>query len=794
MGRHSVPDPEDSPDRPERPEPPHREPDSGRGGPGRPGPGRPRPGDRPGGEANGFDDRPGYDRGPGRGPDPGPPPPRRRHRYLDDDDDTDQSGIAEQASGPYQGRYADEDYDDYAGETYTGAGYDEADRGGGYRGDDRYRDERYRGSGYAEYPDDEYTDEYAGDYADEYADDYATEYEYDDDYVDGDQPTTQLAAVGDDPPPSTPPRGQHSGEWDGGEWTGSHRAAASGRRGVSIGVIVALVTVVAVVGGVVLWKFFGDVLSNRSDAAAARCVDGELGVAVIADPTISSQIETLANKYNETVSPVGDKCVKVRVQSAESDRVVSGFANAWPSELGDRPALWIPSSGIASARLEATAGEKTVSDSRSLVTSPVLLAVRPELKDALGRQNWSKLPELQSSPAAMNGLRLPGWGTLKLALPNRNNGDAAYLAAEAVATESAPSGSPPSSGIGSVNTLVGGAPKLDDGELGTALDALIDAGDAASAPVHAVATTEQQLFQRATSSDDAKESLTGWLPAGPTAVADYPAVLLAGDWLEQEQVAAANEFARYLRKPEQLGELAKAGFRAEGTSPPSSDVTDFGPIGSPVSVEDNSMRVTLANAMSAPASSPAVTIMLDQSMPTEEGGKSRLANVAAALSSRLKALPTTSEVGLWTFDGTEGRSEVATGPLAEPVSGQARSSLLASTLEDQSASGGGAVSFTTLRLVYNEAIANFNADRSNSVLVITTGPHTDQSLSSDGLEAFIRGAFDRERPVAVNVIDFGDDSDRSAWEAVAETTGGTYQNMSSSSSPELTAAITTMLG
>lgn len=41
--------------------------------------------------------------------------------------------------------------------------------------------------------------------------------------------------------------------------------------------IVALVTVVAVVGAMILWKFFGDVLAGRSDAAAARCVDGELG-------------------------------------------------------------------------------------------------------------------------------------------------------------------------------------------------------------------------------------------------------------------------------------------------------------------------------------------------------------------------------------------------------------------------------------------------------------------------------------------------------------------------------------
>ena len=61
--------------------------------------------------------------------------------------------------------------------------------------------------------------------------------------------------------------------------------------------------------------------------------------------------------------------------------------------------------------------------------------------------------------------------------------------------------------------------------------------------------------------------------------------------------------------------------------------------------------------------------MLDQSMPTDEGGKSRLANVVAALNARLQALPPNSAVGLWTFDGAEGRSEVSTGPLSDQVDG-----------------------------------------------------------------------------------------------------------------------------
>jgi hypothetical protein len=363
-----------------------------------------------------------------------------------------------------------------------------------------------------------------------------------------------------------------------------------------------------------------------------------------------------------------------------------------------------------------------------------------------------------------------------------------------VAAATAPGGQPATAGTGAVNTLVGGQPKLADNKLSTAMDALLSASDPATAPVHAVVTTEQQLFQKAASMPDAKNKLASWLPPGPTALADYPTVLLSGNWLSQEQASAASEFARFMRKSEQLAELAKAGFRAEGHTPPKSDVTSFAPLSAPLSVGDASTRATLANALTAPAQSPAVTIMLDQSMPTDEGGKSRLANVVAAVKARLQALPQNAAIGLWTFDGVEGRSEVSTGPLSDQVNGQPRSAALTSALNSQTASNGGAVSFTTLRMIYDQLKANYRQGQNNSLLVITAGPHTDQSLDGSGLQQYVRGAFDQGRPIAVNVIDFGTDSDRATWEAVAQASGGSYQNLSSSASPDLTAAITQFLG
>ncbi len=588
-------------------------------------------------------------------------------------------------------------------------------------------------------------------------------------------------------PPSGPPTGGHRGLPG---FSGGHRNEG-GHRGVSIGVVAALISVVVVVGVVILWRFFGDALTNRSHSA--RCVGEKLPVAVIADASISDQVQHLADRYNAQSAPVGDHCVAIGVKSAGSDAVVDGFIGKWPGDLGQRPALWIPGSSVSAARLTAAAGKETVSDSRSLVTSPVVLAVRPELHKALGDQKWATLPDLQTKPDSMAGLQLPTWGSLRLALPIGGNSDAAYLASEAVAAASVPPGAPPTDGNGAVRTLIGGQPKLADNSLGEAMNALLKTGDAATAPVHAVVTTEQQVFARGQAQADAGSTLSAWLPPGAAAVADYPTVLLSGSWLSQEQVTAASEFARFMHKPDQLAELAKAGFRAEGTKTPKSDVTSFPAVPSTLSVGDDGTRAALANTVSAPASAPAATIMLEQSMTTEEAGKTRLGNVISALDDRIKALAPNAVIGLWTFDGKDGRSEVSAGPLGDQVDGKPRSEELTAALDRQHATSGGAVSFTTLRLIYQNALANFRAGQTNSVLVITSGPHTDQSLGGQGLQDFIKQSADPAKPVAVNVIDFGSDSDRETWEAVAKLSGGSYQNLATSASPDLATAVTNFL-
>ncbi len=166
-------------------------------------------------------------------------------------------------------------------------------------------------------------------------------------------------------PPTSPPSLFRRGHRGLGDWRGGHRSEG-GRRGVSIGVIVALVAVVVVVGTVILWSFFGDALSNRSHKAAGRCVGGKETVAVIADPSIADSVQQFAESYNSSAGPVGDHCMVVSVKPAGSDAVLNGFIGKWPAELGGQPALWIPGSSISAARLAGATAQKTITDSRSL--------------------------------------------------------------------------------------------------------------------------------------------------------------------------------------------------------------------------------------------------------------------------------------------------------------------------------------------------------------------------------------------------------------------------------------------
>ncbi len=101
----------------------------------------------------------------------------------------------------------------------------------------------------------------------------------------------------------------------------------------------------------------------------------------------------------------------------------------------------------------------------------------------------------------------------------------------------------------------------------------------------------------------------------------------------------------------------------------------------PLAVGDDAVRATTRPTPDdAGGPSSTTTIMLDQSMPVDEGGKPRLANVVDAL--KATACGPCRPTRRWDCGrstASTGRSEVPMGPLSEPLDGQPRSAALTGT-------------------------------------------------------------------------------------------------------------------
>ncbi|TJZ78599.1 VWA domain-containing protein [Rhodococcus oryzae] len=594
---------------------------------------------------------------------------------------------------------------------------------------------------------------------------------------------------------------------------GQHRGA-EGTRGVSRGPVIAVGAVIAVVLAVVGWFQLRDRISDQGTQAAQSCVEGPAVLDVTADPDIAPQIQTLADRYAQTAPVVRDHCITVTVTPATSQTVVDALAASagkdW-SGPGPAPALWIPQSTQSVARLSGQTG-LIDGQPKSLATSPVLLAAPVPLAQALIASNvgWQDLARLQSDPNGLPGIGLPGWGSLKLALPTGPGSDPSTQAAEAVAaavsgagagpvTEAQAASAPVVSALSSL--AVGSAaafPSAPDKPAATAdaLSALGAQQDRRAGAPHAVAVTEQQLY----AAEPGVNALTAFLPAGATPMADHPGAIISAGWVDEARSRAAAEFVDYLRRPEQATVLRDAGFRVDGGSPSAVRAVPFAPIDAPLQPATGPVVDTLSRTLSNPVVPRRSTVLLDVSgsMSNVEGDGTRLTNTTAALTEQLNRTPDSTDLGLWIYsknlDGAKAyKVAVPTGSLTDTVGTGTRRQAIDTALHSLTPATATSTYSATLA-AYADAVRGYGADRPNSVLLITDGPNDDTSITARQLLASIRETTVDGKPVRIDVITIGENSDADTLRALAEQTGGSMTAVGSSQGPELRAAIGQALG
>lgn len=572
---------------------------------------------------------------------------------------------------------------------------------------------------------------------------------------------------------------------------GQHRSDRR-TRGVSKGPIIALVSVIVLVLGIVGWFQLRDRASSEGTAAAGACVEGDATLHVIADPDIAPQIREFAARFTETNPVVRDHCVTATVTDGASATIADALADApdgpWNETLGPAPALWIPSSSAATERLSMVPG-MIDGGPKSIATSPVVLAVPTELGLALDAAStgWQRLPSLQTTPDSLNGLGLTGWGGLKLALPVDSPTSHA-LDAVAAATVDAGTGPLDETQAASpevtaaVSALTNGNKAIDGAPASTAdaITALARQTSPAAGSFHAVPATEQQIY---TAGDEAS-GLAAFAPAGVTPVADHPAAILAAPWVDETLSRAAAQFVDFVRQPDQVQYLIDAGFRVDDRTPPATARTPMPPLGGTLVPATGPAAARLAQTFADPAVPQATTILLDisGSMGNTDGTATRLSNTVDALSARLAALPESSDVGLWVYsrglDGTKPYVvKVPTGPLSDGDRRQRIVSALESLRPATATS-----TYASVIAAHKSAVDDFVDGRPNSVLLITDGPNDDTSTTTRQLTTAMTHS---SHPVRVDVISIGENSDQSTLQAMADQTGGTFVAVPSTQGPAL---------
>ncbi|MGB6181018.1 MAG: VWA domain-containing protein [Rhodococcus sp. (in: high G+C Gram-positive bacteria)] len=581
---------------------------------------------------------------------------------------------------------------------------------------------------------------------------------------------------------------------------GEHRRAGSvsgGRRGVSRGLVVLVVTLALLAAAVFGWLALRDRIADEGAQAAKACVEGEATLAVTADPDIADAVRDVAEAFDATEPVVRDYCVRTSVTERPSTVVADALMSAdYDAAIaGSRPSLWIPTDSASAVGVIGDRG--AASTPRPLATSPVVLAVAPALADTLGAAavGWGDLPRLSASPNSLDSIGAVGWGSLRPAFPSGTSTSSALVAvassvADPTATASAPLTAEQSSApavVNAISTLSRAAtaannPTPDD--VNAALDLMVRGGDPAGSSVHAVPVTEQQLYGRISEG----QQLAAYRPAGATPIADHPAVVLSD--ADETQRAAAADFVEFARGVGQRDAFLDRGFRlADDATPTPISGLDFPALGQPAATPDPAARNILLTTLASPVRPSSTTVLLDVSgsMESVDGGATRLSNVSDALRQVVDTAPESDRLGLWTYSSAlDGNNPYRVVQPLSPMTADPRGALAVSLsgLDPATATS----TYASVQAAYASAVANWTGDGPNSVLLITDGPNDDTSISSDRFLSSIAAAADPARPVRIDVVSLTDNTDIATLRALTGQTGGEVVEVSSSD-PTLAATL-----
>jgi Ca-activated chloride channel family protein len=271
--------------------------------------------------------------------------------------------------------------------------------------------------------------------------------------------------------------------------------------------------------------------------------------------------------------------------------------------------------------------------------------------------------------------------------------------------------------------------------------------------------------------------LVAFYPDDGALVADHPYVILGGDWVDEDQRAAANRFLDFLLEPAQQERFQSLGFRDHAGAPAAEISQDNGLIPSeptatltpPDGVVLQKIRETWPTYRKQ--ARMLIVIDLSASMGNVAVGSDRtklqLAQTAALQA--IKELGPDDEVGLWTFSSS-GQPYVEQVKIGRVSSNHDE---LVGAIRGLSADPGNPSElYATVTAALSALGEGFDETRINGMVLLSDGPNEGSSTVTSG-EMLAAAGSSVDQEVRIFTIAYGDTADTDTLAELATASLGT---------------------
>jgi Ca-activated chloride channel family protein len=535
---------------------------------------------------------------------------------------------------------------------------------------------------------------------------------------------------------------------------------------------------------------------------ASTC-SGEQTLRVVAPSPTSRLLSEIASEWRLTEPATSDgTCAVVLVESRDPAEVADLLTQGW--DAGEPPDVWISTSSAWSQKVAASdTAEPLIPDLRpSIARSPTVIAMPQPMAAALNwpdtevddsEVRWESLVSVFGDDPSWARFGHEEWGTFRFGMGDPRKDTAALLALMAI-LDSDDNGETSTRELDFALRL---QQLLDPDRYHETTPQLLNAlaeADAqgeeeALAYVSAFPALEQQVL--AYNRNNPNVPLAAIYPVNGNIEADYPYLVLNGDWVTDAKREVAAMFLDHLRSDGPQQRLREAGFRGTNREPGEDFNPELGLLPELSALprallvpESVTLSLDRWTALIQPMN---VLILFDTSgsmlFDVPGTGGSRMDQAVAAATGTVRLFGDDDRVGLWEFstdiDGENDHLErVSIGPLNEPVTfdGLSRREFLISEIENLVGRSDTGL-YNSIQAAFDTMVANYDPEATNMIVVLTDGENDTAGRPTITLEELLDHVQAQQpstgNPIKIIPVAFGEEADFTIMQQVAQTSGGT---------------------